>query len=139
VQCKEFPIVVMTSNRERDFPPAFNRRCIRVEMPPPSEADTLKTVVLAHFHPEAALGKGANEHSFVKNSPVHEEIKLFLKKVENGELATDQLLNALHLLTLEQTSQNLWQSPDEDAANELRAVLYRELHGSDGSDRDGMT
>jgi hypothetical protein len=70
---------------------------------------------------------------------VHEEIKLFLKKVENGELATDQLLNALHLLTLEQTSQNLWQSPDEDAANELRAVLYRELHGSDGSDRDGMT
>jgi hypothetical protein len=108
-------------------------------MPPPSEADTLKTVVLAHFHPEAALGKGANEHSFVKNSPVHEEIKLFLKKVENGELATDQLLNALHLLTLEQTSQNLWQSPDEDAANELRAVLYRELHGSDGADRDGMT
>jgi hypothetical protein len=139
VQCKEFPIVVMTSNRERDFPPAFNRRCIRVEMPPPSEADTLKSVVLAHFHPEAALGKGANEHSFVKNSPVHEEIKLFLKKVENCELATDQLLNALHLLTLEQTSQNLWQSPDEDAANELRAVLYRELHGSDGSDRDGMT
>jgi MoxR-like ATPase len=123
VQCMEFPIVVMTSNRERDFPPAFYRRCIRVEMPHPSEADTLKEVVLAHFHPKDALGKGAKEHSFVKDSPVPEEIEAFLKKDENGDLATDQLLNALHLLTLEQTSQNLWQSPDEDAADELRAVF----------------
>jgi MoxR-like ATPase len=136
VQCKEFPIVVMTSNRERDFPPAFNRRCIRVEMPHPSEADTLKEVVLAHFHPEALLGKGAKEHSFVVDSPVPEEIEAFLKKDESGDLATDQLLNALHLLTLEQTSQNLWRSPDADAADQLRSILYRELHGRDGADRD---
>ena len=139
VQCQEFPIVVMTSNRERDFPPAFNRRCIRVEMPHPSEADTLKAVVLAHFHPEASLGKGADEHRFVTDSPVPEEIEAFLKKDRNGDLATDQLLNALHLLTLEQTSQNLWQSPDADAAEQLRSILYRDLHGSDGTDRDGMS
>jgi MoxR-like ATPase len=139
VQCHEFPIVVMTSNRERDFPPAFNRRCIRVEMPHPSEADTLKAVVLAHFHPEASLGKGAEEHRFVNDSPVPEEIEAFLKKDRNGDLATDQLLNALHLLTLEQTSQNFWQSPDADAAEQLRSILYRDLHGSDGADRDGMT
>ena len=138
VQCKEFPIVVMTSNRERDFPPAFNRRCIRVEMPHPSEADTLKEVVLAHFHPKDALGKGAKEHSFVVNSPVPEEIEAFLNKDGNGDLATDQLLNALHLLTLEQTSQNLWRSPDADAADQLRSILYRELHGRDGADRDGV-
>ena len=137
VQCMEFPIVVMASNRERDFPPAFNRRCIRVEMPHPSEADTLKEVVLAHFHPNDALGKGAKEHSFVKDSPVPEEIEAFLKKDENGDLATDQLLNALHLLTLEQTSQNLWRCPDPDAADQLRSILYRELHGRDGADRDG--
>lgn len=138
VQCKEFPIVVMTSNRERDFPPAFNRRCIRVEMPHPSEADTLKEVVLAHFHPKDALGKGAKEHSFVVNSPVPEEIEAFLNKDGNGDLATDQLLNALHLLTLEQTSQNLWRSPDADAADQLRSILCRELHGRDGADRDGV-
>jgi hypothetical protein len=137
VQCNEFPIVVMTSNRERDFPPAFNRRCIRVEMPHPSEADTLKEVVLAHFHPEAGLGKGGKEHSFVKDSPVPEEIEAFLSKDGNGDLATDQLLNALHLLTLEQTSQQLWQTPDADAADQLRAILYRDLHGRDGADRDG--
>jgi hypothetical protein len=129
----------MTSNRERDFPPAFNRRCIRVEMPHPSEADTLKAVVLAHFHPETSLGKGAEEHRFVNDSPVPEEIEAFLKKDRNGDLATDQLLNALHLLTLEQTSQNFWQSPDADAAEQLRSILYRDLHGSDGADRDGMT
>jgi MoxR-like ATPase len=33
VQCHEFPLVVMTSNGEREFPPAFNRRCLRVPMP----------------------------------------------------------------------------------------------------------
>lgn len=139
VQCKEFPIVVMTSNRERDFPPAFNRRCIRVEMPHPSEADTLKEVVLAHFHPEATLGKGVKEHPFLKDAPVPEEIEAFLRKDENGDLATDQLLNALHLLTLEQTSENVWPSPDAAAADQLRSILYRELHGRDGADSDGMT
>ena len=138
VQCKQFPIVVMTSNRERDFPPAFNRRCIRVEMPHPSEADTLKEVVLAHFHPEAGLGKGAKGHPFLEEAPVPVEIQAFLKKDGNGDLATDQLLNALHLLTLEQTSQNLWSSPDADAAEQLRSILYRELHGRDGADRDGV-
>ena len=85
------------------------------------------------------MGKGADEHRFVKDSPVPEEIEAFLKKDRNGDLATDQLLNALHLLTLEQTSQNLWQSPDADAAEQLRSILYRDLHGSDGTDRDGMT
>ena len=139
VQCKEFPIVVMTSNRERDFPPAFNRRCIRVEMPHPSEVDTLKEVVLAHFHPEATLGKGIKEHPFLKDAPVPEEIEAFLRKDENGDLATDQLLNALHLLTLEQTSENVWPSPDASAADQLRSILYRELHGRDGADSDGMT
>ncbi len=139
VQCQEFPIVVMTSNRERDFPPAFNRRCIRVEMPHPSEADTLKAVVLAHFQPGAALDEDAKEHRFVEASPVPEEIEAFLHRDRNGDLATDQLLNALHLLTLEQNSQNLWRSPDAAAADQLRSILYRELHARDGVDRDGIS
>jgi MoxR-like ATPase len=37
VFCREFPFVVMTSNGERDFPPAFLRRCIRLKMPDPSQ------------------------------------------------------------------------------------------------------
>lgn len=136
VQCKEFPIVVMTSNRERDFPPAFNRRCIRVEMPHPSEADTLKDVVLAHFHPNASKGKGSKDHPFVNDPPVPGEIARFLQKDQDGDLATDQLLNALHLLTLEQNSENPWPSPDASAARQLRDILYRGLHSRDGDDTD---
>jgi MoxR-like ATPase len=131
VQCKEFPIVVMTSNRERDFPPAFNRRCIRIEMPHPTEDDTLKQVVLAHFRPKASAAE-AGEHPFVKDSPVPEEIQAFLEKDANGDLATDQLLNALHLLTLEQNLEHRWLGPDAKAAEELRAILYRGLHERDG-------
>lgn len=134
VQCTQFPIVVMTSNRERDFPPAFNRRCIRVEMPHPNEADTLKAVVLAHFHPQDAAGQGYTIHPFVSEQPVPQEIRRFLNRDQNGDLATDQLLNALHLLTLEQTSRNAWPSPDADAARQLRAILYRGLQARDGEE-----
>ena len=52
VQCRAFPIVVMTSNKERDFPPAFHRRCIRVEMPSPTHRDTLLDVARHHFGAE---------------------------------------------------------------------------------------
>ncbi|MEU1194459.1 MoxR family ATPase, partial [Streptomyces sp. NPDC005859] len=40
VRCEEFPVVVITSNGEREFPPAFLRRCIRLDLPDPDE-DTL--------------------------------------------------------------------------------------------------
>jgi MoxR-like ATPase len=125
VQCREFPIVVMTSNRERDFPPAFHRRCIRVKMPRPSNPDTLRALVLAHFHPEA---KGS--HPFLENAPVPEEITTFLARdaKTGGDLATDQLLNALHLLTLEQRH---WRPPGEEAES-LRQILYRGLRERDG-------
>ncbi|MFM7549012.1 MAG: AAA family ATPase, partial [Cyanobacteriota bacterium] len=134
VQCSEFPIVVMTSNRERDFPPAFNRRCIRVEMPHPGEVDTLNAVVLAHFQPDASAGKGAKQHPFLEKPPVPAEIAAFLDRNRDGDLATDQLLNALHLLTLEQNRDNPWPSPDAAAAERLRAILYRDLWGRDGDD-----
>jgi hypothetical protein len=31
ITCQEFPLVILTSNGERDFPPAFLRRCLRPE------------------------------------------------------------------------------------------------------------
>ncbi|MFN6339488.1 MAG: AAA family ATPase [Cyanobacteriota bacterium] len=49
VKCQAFPIVVMTSNGERDFQPAFYRRCIRVRMPPPTLASALRDVVAVQF------------------------------------------------------------------------------------------
>ena len=48
VHCSSFPIVIMTSNGERDFPPAFVRRCLRIRMPDP-DPNALKTIINAHF------------------------------------------------------------------------------------------
>nr|WP_236117207.1 MoxR family ATPase [Hassalia byssoidea] len=48
VSCYAFPIIVMTSNGERDFPPAFKRRCLRVRMPDPNQA-ALTEIVKAHL------------------------------------------------------------------------------------------
>lgn len=90
VQCDHFPFIVMTSNGERDFPPAFLRRCIRFTMPKPS-ADALRRIVEAHLQIEVRPD----------NSPaIVTLIDKFIDRVAAGEsLAIDQLLNAVHLLT----------------------------------------
>ncbi|MGK7875598.1 MAG: AAA family ATPase [Xenococcaceae cyanobacterium] len=104
VRCCAFPIVVMTSNGERDFPPAFLRRCLRVRMPDP-QAEALKNIVKAHFGDEA----------FEKaKSTITQLIDEFL--VDENR-ATDQLLNTIYLLT--NTNQATSQPPDEKALKEL--------------------
>ena len=85
VQCREFPVVVVTSNGERDFPPAFLRRCLRLEMPPP-DLDQLVGMVAAHFREVPQRGQDL--------------VREFLAISEReGGLANDQLLNAMHLAT----------------------------------------
>ncbi|KST65590.1 hypothetical protein BC008_41840 [Mastigocoleus testarum BC008] len=87
VLCAEFPIVVMTSNGEREFPPAFLRRCLRVRMPDP-QGEALKSIVKAHF----------GEEEFKKTEvEISKLIEYFEEK--EGERSPDQLLNAIHLLT----------------------------------------
>jgi len=85
VRCSAFPIVIITSNGEREFPPAFLRRCIRlmIEQPGPEQ---LAEIVEAH------LGREAREQSA-------DLIEEFLQRRARGELATDQLLNAIYLAT----------------------------------------
>jgi MoxR-like ATPase len=136
VSCAEFPIVVMTSNREREFPPAFHRRCIRIGMPPPDE-QVLTPIVEAHFAGEPAAQQP-------KGNDLRKEIELFLRvdtaeggAAEGGasgagpsaisDRAVDQLLNALFLLTGQ--SQD---GPDAAQRQALRQILYRNL--SDPSD-----
>jgi len=82
VRCRAFPFVVLTSNGEREFPPAFLRRCVRLRLRRPDRAQ-LTEIVHAHL-----------------NSPPSEAdplIDRFLERAANGDLATDQLLNALYL------------------------------------------
>lgn len=107
VQCRAFPIVVVTSNGERDFPPAFLRRCLRLEMPQPG-LEQLVGMVAAHFH-SVPLRAQDLIREFLASS----------KRV--GGLANDQLLNAMHLATSG--------AYEEDANwNLLRDALWQRLN-----------
>ncbi|MGC0344134.1 MoxR-like ATPase [Streptomyces sp. SLBN-8D4] len=85
VSCAEFPVVVMTSNGERDFPAPFLRRCVRLDLQEPT-GDQLREIVSAHLGEE---GLRAAE----------DLIATFLERRDQDQLAlaTDQLLNAVHL------------------------------------------
>ncbi|WP_331724450.1 MoxR family ATPase (plasmid) [Streptomyces longwoodensis] len=83
IRCKEFPVVIITSNGEREFPAAFLRRCVRLELPEPDEK-RLRDIVSAHFGADALDG-------------VDDLLQEFLDRRASGELATDQLLNAVFL------------------------------------------
>ncbi|MGI5454362.1 AAA family ATPase [Streptomyces sp. CA-249302] len=102
VQCTEFPVVIVTSNGERDFPPAFLRRCIRLDLPAP-DADRLRAIVAAHLGPDVL-------------EQVEDLLQAFLRRRAPGELATDQLLNAVFLRT---------GGVDLDAEGLLDAVLHQ--------------
>ncbi|MEU6553427.1 MoxR family ATPase [Streptomyces sp. NPDC046915] len=83
VRCTEFPVVVITSNGERDFPPAFRRRCLPLYLADPREGQ-LREIIAGHLGPEAlADAEGL--------------IQTFLEQRDLKELATDQLLNAVFL------------------------------------------
>ncbi len=85
VRCTQFPVVIMTSNGEREIPQAFLRRCVRLEMAPPGETQ-LKRMIDAQMGPEMfKLAERVLRR-------YHERTK-----DENGVLAVDQLLNAIHL------------------------------------------
>jgi hypothetical protein len=56
VTCRAFPIVVITSNAEREFPPAFLRRCVQVNIPIPDSAK-LAGIVAAQLGPAACAAR----------------------------------------------------------------------------------
>ena len=111
VECREFPFIVMTSNGERDFPAPFLRRCIRFHMPQPT-AELLQRIVGAHLGEQLA-----------ERPDTQELIGTFVSKLLAGEnLAVDQLLNAAHLLSVV--------DPSDDRYERLRDLLTRELSGA---------
>ncbi|MDR3083251.1 MAG: MoxR family ATPase [Streptomyces sp.] len=109
VQCRAFPFVVITSNGERQFPPAFLRRCVRLDVSPPRE-DQLAAMIAAHFRDD-----GGRHQSLIRS---------FLERSrQNGGLATDQLLNAVFLRTAGVRD-------DDESWSELLDALWRELSGA---------
>ncbi|WP_406489682.1 MoxR family ATPase [Streptomyces phaeochromogenes] len=109
VRCRAFPFVVITSNGERQFPPAFLRRCVRLNVSPPRE-DQLAAMIAAHFRDQNGR-HDAMIRAFVERSR------------ENGGLATDQLLNAIFLRTAGVRE-------DDESWSELLDALWRELSGA---------
>ncbi len=93
IQCKSFPFVILTSNGERDFPPAFLRRCLRLDMGQPDQ-DELERIVASHF----------NDKKITQQAKVL--IEMFMNKRKEGDLATDQLLNAIYLVTRKYAPEN---------------------------------
>ncbi|MDX3456717.1 AAA family ATPase [Streptomyces sp. ME02-8801-2C] len=91
VRCKAFPIVVMTSNGERDFPAPLLRRCLHLDVPSPHNdvlgRARLDTMVTAHFGEEGSEVAGRNG----------ELIRTFLDSAPGSLRAADQLLNAIYL------------------------------------------
>jgi MoxR-like ATPase len=119
VRCRQFPIIVMTSNGERDFPPAFYRRCLRVTMPDPSEP-ALRAIVEAHL--------GAD--NVQRFNHIIQDFVAAQEQDEFASLPTDQLLNLIYLLAKQPAtaSQTLEKST-------LKKLLFNPL-GNTGSRLD---
>ncbi|QKG25213.1 AAA family ATPase [Actinomadura verrucosospora] len=111
VRCANFPIVIITSNGEREFPPAFLRRCVRLAIEPPGR-ERLAEIIEAHLGADA---RAASEGL----------IDEFLARRTDGALATDQLLNAVYLATS-------GSRPPETKLSEILDTVLRpiEMHGA---------
>ncbi|MFR9796433.1 AAA family ATPase [Streptomyces sp. MS06] len=84
VRCRAFPFVVLTSNREREFPAPFLRRCIALDLRAPRD-ERLAALVQAHFGQEVY-----DDH--------RDLVERFTQAGTDGALRpTDQLLNAIYL------------------------------------------
>ncbi len=85
IVCDDFPLVVLTTNGEREFSPAFKRRCLTLRMKRPDEAK-LREVMAMHFP------------AGWENDSSKAQLAAFLQKVGSGnQVAVDQLLNAVYL------------------------------------------
>jgi MoxR-like ATPase len=114
VRCAQFPFTVLTSNAEREFPAAFLRRCVRLEIQPP-DADRLAAMVTAH------LGPGGPDTAGERAALIAEFLRR--QREEGAELANDQLLNALLM-----ADRGLWSRPRDRAV--IENVLLRPLNES---------
>ncbi len=86
VRCHAFPMIVITSNGERDFPAAFLRRCLQLETRAPN-ADQLAAMVASHLVDSDGEHRMRLVREFVDRSAA------------SGGLPADKLLDAVYLAT----------------------------------------
>lgn len=95
VICTTFPLVILTSNGERDFPPPFLRRCLRLTMKEP-EKEHLVKIIAAHLGKEIA---STDNPTKLTDAALDTLVDNFIKERDTKTLANDQLLNALFMVT----------------------------------------
>ncbi|WP_131738587.1 AAA family ATPase [Actinomadura roseirufa] len=107
VECRAFPLIVITSNGEREFPPALLRRCLRFELTEPSP-DRLADMIAGH------LGRRDDEEARAL-------LVRFLRQRETApELSGDQLMNAVYLATSGRLA-------SDDSLDRVLDLLWRRL------------
>jgi MoxR-like ATPase len=99
IECEAFPLVIMTSNAEREFPPAFLRRCLRLHIEQPSKK-RLRDIVLHHLQVDIPIDDDTTNLS-LEQQATRSLLDDFLKIRDNEkkEVATDQLLSMAYLIT----------------------------------------
>ncbi len=132
IVCDEFPLMILTSNGERDFPPPFLRRCVRLTMAEPDET-RLGDIVNAHLQQQVEQDVADGKESSV---PSEEVLKKLIGDFVNrrgdrsrGDLATDQLLNAVYLVMRER-------EPDLKSREDLINRLWKHLSSSEDQQSD---
>lgn len=85
VQASDFPLIIMTSNGEREFPPAFLRRCLRLDIKFEDVQQKLERIIRQYF-PE------------IDNQIFTNISETFRTSGANGNLSLDQILQALALI-----------------------------------------
>ena len=108
IACRAFPVIVMTSNGEREFPPAFLRRCLHLEIREP-DADQLAAMVANHLLDPNGEHRDRLVREFAERS-----------RAEGG-LPADRLLDAVYLAT-----SGAYQ-PDDAAWPRLMDALWHRL------------
>jgi MoxR-like ATPase len=110
----------MTSNGERDFPAAFYRRCLRVRMPSPTP-ESLLPIVESHF---SDLESFDSDNWPMVREQLTTVIGQFLDKGNKADRATDQLLNAIYLMTR-------GDRPSDEEMKRLQKLLFKRLSEAD--------
>ncbi|MCG8493016.1 MAG: MoxR family ATPase [Sneathiellales bacterium] len=113
IKAKQRPLVIITSNNEKELPDAFLRRCFFHYISFP-DVDTMKEIVDVH-HPDA------------KNELVRDALKIFFDVRETPGLkkkpSTSELLDWLKLLMSEELPEEILKSKDP-------SKLIPPLHGA---------
>ena len=132
VICREFPLILLTSNGEREFPAAFNRRCLRVRMPEPSgDPVVLQQIVRNHLCRDVDAAKQPELLEAAKA-----DIQAFAAKFADSgasqasrpaDLSVDQLLNLVYVLHTGVGSPGDPDALDSDTADRLRELLLQTL------------